>query len=111
MTVVSVHILDKDYETPRLGRQGPRGDQAMFGIYPVDPDNRVASVNLGVDRPTAGISIESTLLESEDVHEEPLGGLHVVVHSQRNDGLSSHARTSFLAYLRSGERNGFSSRR
>ena len=59
----------------------------MFGVDAVDPDYGVAIGYLGVDRPTTGISIESTLLESEDVHQEPLGGLHVVVHSQRNDGL------------------------
>ena len=53
----------------------------MLGGDAVDPDYGVAVGNLGVDRPTAGISIESALLESEDVHEEPLRGLHVVVHS------------------------------
>jgi len=67
----------------------------MFGGDAVDPDYGVAIGYLGVDRPTAGISIESTLLESEDVHEEPLGGLHVVVYSQRNDGLGFHATATF----------------
>ena len=67
----------------------------MFGGDAVDPDYGVAIGYLGVDRPTAGISIESTLLESEDVHEEPLGGLHVVVYSQRNDWLGVQATTAF----------------
>ncbi len=68
----------------------------MFGVDAVDPDYGVASVYFGVERPTAGISNELTLLESEDVHEEPLGGLHVVIHPQRNDGLGFHAMISFL---------------
>ena len=67
----------------------------MFGVDAVDPDYGVAIGYLGVDRPTTGISIESTLLESENVHEEPLGGLHVVVYSQRNDGLGFQATTTF----------------
>jgi len=95
MMIVSVYIIDEDNETAWLRRQGPGRDQAMFGGDPVDPDYGVAIGYLGVDRPTAGISIESTLLESENVHEEPLGGLHVVVDSQRNDGLGFHATTTF----------------
>ena len=67
----------------------------MFGGDAVDPDYGVAIGYLGVDRPTAGISIESTLLESEDIYEEPLGGLHVVVYSQRNDGLGFHVTSTF----------------
>jgi hypothetical protein len=67
----------------------------MFGGHAVHPDYRVAIGYLGVDWPTAGISIESTLFESEDVHEEPLGGLHVVVYPQRNYGLGFHATTTF----------------
>ncbi len=67
----------------------------MFGVDAVDPDYRVASVYLSVERPTARISNESTSLESEYVHEELLGGLHVLVDSQRNDGLGSHARATF----------------
>ncbi len=67
----------------------------MFWGDAVDPDYGVAIGYLGVDRPTAGISIESTLLESEDVHEEPLGSLHVLVHSQGDDRLGFHARIFF----------------
>ncbi len=67
----------------------------MFGGDAVHPDYGVAIGYLGVDRPTAGISIESPLLESEDVHEEPLGCLHVVVYPQRNNGLEFHAITTF----------------
>jgi hypothetical protein len=70
----------------------------MFGGDTVDPDYGVAIGYLGVDRPTAGISIESTLLESEDVHEEPLSGLHVVVYSQRNDWLRFHAKPPSLIW-------------
>jgi hypothetical protein len=95
MMIVSIYIINEDNETTWLRRQGPGRDQPVFGVDAVDPDYGVASVYLGVERPTAGISDESTLLESEDVHEEPLGGLHVVVHSQRNDGLGFQARTSF----------------
>ena len=83
--IVRVYIVDEDDEPAWLGRQGPGRDQAMFGIDAMYPDYLVASVYLGVERPTAGISNESTLLESEDVHEEPLSGLHVFVDSQRND--------------------------
>jgi len=67
----------------------------VFGVDPVDPDYRIAGVYLGVERPTATIPNKSTLLESEDVHEEPLGRFHILVNSQRNDGLGSHARTLF----------------
>ncbi len=49
---------------------------------------------LGVERVAIAISNESTLLESEDVHEEPLGRLHVFVHSQRNDGLGLLAKNA-----------------
>jgi hypothetical protein len=93
--VVSVYVVNEDDETPRLGRQGPRRDQAMFRVDAVNPDYGVPIGYFGVDWPTAGISIESTLLESEDVHEEPLGGLHVVVDSQRNDWLGFQATTAF----------------
>ena len=95
MMIMSVYIIDEDNETAWLRRQGPGRDQAVFGGDAVDPDYGVAIGYLGVDRPTAGISIESTLLESEDVHEEPLGGLHVFVYSQRNDELGFHATTTF----------------
>jgi hypothetical protein len=61
----------------------------------VYPDYGVASVYFSVERPTAGISNQWASFESEDVHEEPLGGLHVLVHSHRYDGLGSHARASF----------------
>ncbi len=94
MTIVSVYILDEDNDTAWLRRQGPGRDQAVLGVDAVDPDYGIVNGYLGVERPTAGISIESSSLESEDVHEEPLGSLHVLVHSQRNDGLGSHARTS-----------------
>jgi hypothetical protein len=57
MMIVSIYILDEDDETSRLGRQGPGRYQAVFGIDTVDPDYGLASVYLGVDRPTAGISI------------------------------------------------------
>jgi hypothetical protein len=95
MMIVSVYILDEDNETTWLRRQGPGRDQTVSGVDAVEPDYGVASGYFGVDRPTAGISNKLTALESEDVDEEPLGGLHVVIHSQRNDGLGFQARTSF----------------
>ena len=94
MMIVNVYVVDEDNETAWLCREGPGRDQTVFGVDAVDPDYRVASVYLGVEWPTTGISNQSALFESEDVHEEPLGGLHVFVHSQRNDGLGYHARTS-----------------
>jgi len=96
MMIVSVHIIDEDNETAWLRGQGPGRYQPVFGVDAVDPDYGVASVYFGVEWPTAGISNELTLLESEDVHEEPLGGFHVVIHPQRNDGLGFHAMISFL---------------
>src|SRR3989442_14356661 len=93
--VVRVHIVDEDDETARLRSQGPGRDSAVFGVDAVDPDYRVSSVDLGVERPTVAITNKSAFLETEDVHEEPLGGLHVLVHSQRDNRLGSHARTSF----------------
>ena len=94
--VVRVDIVDEDDETAWLRRQRPGRDEAVFGVDAVDPDYRVASVYLGVERPTAAIPNKSTLLESKNVYKEALGGLHILVHSQRNDGLGSHARDSFL---------------
>ncbi len=96
MMIVRVNVVDEDYETAWLRWQRPGRDEAVFGVDPMDPDYRVASMYLGMERPTAGISNQLALLESEDVHEEPLGGFHVFIHSQRNDGLGSHARTSSL---------------
>ena len=81
MIIVSVYIFNEDNETAWLRRQRPGGNQAMFGVNAVDPDYRVACGYLGVERPTVGISNELALLESEDLHEEPLSGLHVLVHS------------------------------
>jgi len=90
MMIVRVNVVDEDYETAWLRWQRPGRDEAVFGVDPMNPDYRVASMYLGVERPTAGIANESTLLESEDVHEKSLGGLHVLVHSQRDNGLGSH---------------------
>jgi hypothetical protein len=87
MMIVTVYVLDEDDETAWLGRQGPGRYKAVLGVDAVDPDHRVAHGYLGVGRPTAGVSNELALFESEDVHEELLGGLHVLVHSQWNDGL------------------------
>jgi len=95
MMIVSVYIVDEDDETAWLRWQRPGRDQAVFGVDAVDPDYGVSSVDLGVERPTTRVANESTLLESEDVYEEPLGRLHILVNSQRNDGLGSHARTLF----------------
>ena len=95
VTKVGVYTVDEDNEAAGLCRQGPGRDQAMIRVDAMEPDHGVACGYLGVDRPTARISIESSSLESEDVHEEPLGGLYVVVHSQRNDKLGSHGRTTF----------------
>ena len=94
MMIVSVHIIDEDNETAWLCWQGPGRDQAVFGVDAVDPDYRVSSVDLGVERPTVAITNKSAFLETEDVHEEPLGGLHVLVHSQRNDGLGLLAKNA-----------------
>jgi hypothetical protein len=49
-----------------------------------------------VERPTAGVSNELASFESEDVHEEPLGGLHVIVYSQWNDGLGLLTENAFF---------------
>jgi len=81
MMIVRVYVVNEYNETPRLRWQGSGRDQAVFGVDAVDPDYGVASVYLGVERPTTGISNQSTLLESEDVYEEPLGRLHILVHS------------------------------
>jgi len=67
----------------------------VFGVDAVDPDYGVSSVDLSVERPTVAITNKSTFLETENVHEEPLGGFYILVHSQRNDRLGSHVRTSF----------------
>ncbi len=99
MMIVDVHIVDEDNETSWLRRQGPGRDQAVLGVDAVDPDYGVASVYLGVDRATAGISLESSSFESEDVHQESLCGLHVLVDSQRNDGLGFHARTLLSGWI------------
>jgi len=61
----------------------------MFRIDAVYPDYGVAGVYLGVEGPTARVSNQSTLLESENVHEKPLSSLNVVVHSQRDDAVGS----------------------
>jgi len=55
MIIVSVYIVDEDDETAWLRWQGPGRNQAVFGVDAVDPDYRVASVYLCVERPTAGI--------------------------------------------------------
>jgi len=94
--IVSVYVVDEDNETAWLRRQRPGRDEAVFGVDAVDPDYRVASVYLSVEWPTAAIPNKSTLLESKNVYKEALGCFHVLVDSQRNDGLGSHARDSFL---------------
>ena len=81
MTIVRVYILDEDDEATWLRRQRPSRDQAVRRVNAVDPDHRVTHGYLGVDRSTMRISIESSSLESENIHEEPLSGLHVLVHS------------------------------
>jgi hypothetical protein len=68
----------------------------MFRVDPVDPDYRVASVYLSVERPTTRISNQSTLLELEDIHEKPLSSLNVLVHSQRDDAVGTPGRSFFL---------------
>jgi hypothetical protein len=55
--VVSVYIVHEDNETAGLSGQGSGRDQAVFGVDAVDPNHGVADGYLGVDRPTAGISI------------------------------------------------------
>jgi hypothetical protein len=94
MMIVTVYVLDEDDETAWLGRQGPGRYKAVLGVDAVDPDHRLADRYLGVERPTAGISNELASLESEDVHQEPLGSFHVLVHSQRNDGLGLLAKNA-----------------
>jgi len=93
VTIVSVYVVDKNNETAWLRGQGPGRDLAMFSVDAVYPDHRIANVYLSVERPTARISNKSTLLESEDVHEELLGSLHVLIHSQWDNRLGSHATT------------------
>ena len=68
----------------------------MFGIDTVDPDYRIARMYLCMDWPTARISNQSTLLESEDVHEKPLSSLNVLVHSQWNNAVGTPWRSFFL---------------
>jgi len=38
VTMMRVHIVDEDNETTGLCRQGPSGDQAVFGVDAVNPD-------------------------------------------------------------------------
>jgi len=57
MMIVTVYVLDEDDETAWLSWQGPGRNQAVFGVDAVDPDYGVASGYLGVDRPTAGVSV------------------------------------------------------
>jgi len=66
----------------------------VFRVDAVDPDYGVAGGYLGVEWATAGVSNELASFESEEVHEETLGGLHVLVHSQRNDGLGLLAKNA-----------------
>jgi hypothetical protein len=94
MMIVGVYIVDENDETAWLSLQRPGRNQAVFGVDAVDPDYGIASGYFGVERPTAGISNELASFESEDVHEEPLGGLHVLVHSQWNDGLGLLAKNA-----------------
>jgi len=94
--IVSVYVVDEDDETAWLRRQRPGRDEAVFGVDAVDPDYRVACVYLSMEWPTAGIANKSTSFESEDIDKEALGCFHVLIDSQRNDGLGSHARDSFL---------------
>ncbi len=72
----------------------------MFRVDPVDPDYGVAGVYLGVEGPTARISNQSTLLELEDVHEEPLSGFNVLVHSHRDDAVAPPWRSFLLDLCR-----------
>ena len=94
--IVSVYVLDEDNETTRLRQKGPGRNQAMFRIDTVDPDYRIARMYLGMEWSTARISNQSTLLESEDVHEKPLRRVYVLVHSQWNNGVGSPWRSFFL---------------
>ncbi len=68
----------------------------MFRVDAVYPDYGVAGVYLGVEGPTARISNQSTLLESEDIHQKPLSGFNVLVHSQRDDAVGTPGRSLFL---------------
>jgi len=78
----------------------------MFRVDAVYPDYGVAGVYLGVEGPTARISNQSTLLESEDVHQKPLGSLNVLVHSQRDDAVGTPGRSFFLDLGRTQFRRG-----
>jgi hypothetical protein len=67
----------------------------MFRVDAMYPDYGVAGVYLSVEGPTARISNQSTLLESEDVHQKPLSSLNVLVHSQRDDAVGTPGRSLF----------------
>ena len=55
--VMNVYVVHEDNETARLSWQGSGRDQAVFGVDAVNPNHGVADRYLGVDRPTAGISV------------------------------------------------------
>ena len=94
MTVVSVYIIDENDEPAGLRRQGSGRYKAVWWVNSVDPDHEVANRYLSVDRPTTGISIESSSLECENVHEESLCSLHIFVYSQRDDRLGLLAKNA-----------------
>jgi hypothetical protein len=94
--IVSVYILDEDNETTRLRGQGLSRNKTMRRVDSMHPDHGVADGHLGVERATGRVSSECASLESEDFHEETLGGLQVGVDTQRNDLLGSRNRISSL---------------
>ncbi len=69
---------------------------AMFRVDAMDPDYGVACVYLGVERPTARISNQSTLLELEGIYEKALSGLNVLVDSHRDDAVGPPRGGFFL---------------